>query len=176
MAKTRAVICASPHAGGVCDALCADAVRQLEERFPCDIALSLSVVGLSIEGCIGCDRCRRTYRCFQRDDMGDVLRVFDVADELYVASPVYFAGPPSQFKALLDRLQPRYWEWLDTPREQRPQKKPAHLLAVGEGGDPHGCDPLVACTRSALAPAGFDLAAVQVALGTEPDAAGWLAD
>lgn len=94
--------------------------------------------------------------------MAELLRLLRVADELTLVSPVYFAGPPSQLKAVLDRFQPCYWAGL-----RKGPKRPAHLIAVGEGGDPHGFEPLVVICRSALAVAGFELVDVQARIGRE---------
>jgi multimeric flavodoxin WrbA len=91
------------------------------------------------------------------------MEALDEADELHVVSPVYFAGPPSQFKALLDRLQPHYWKNTRTL-----PKRPAYLHVVGEGGDPHGFEPLVTICRSALSVAGFTLETVTPYIGSTP--------
>ena len=90
-------------------------------------------------------------RCVIRDDMDDIYPLLEDADELIVAAPVYFAGPSSQLKAVLDRFQPYFWT------RQRARRRPCTLHVVGEGGDPHGFDPLVGCVRSAAAVAGFRL-------------------
>ena len=84
--------------------------------------------------------------------MRELYALLDDADELVVVSPVYFAGPPAQLKALLDRLQPYFWS-----DARAGAKRPAVLHVVGEGGDPHGFEPLVGIVRSALACAGFTL-------------------
>lgn len=94
-------------------------------------------------------------RCVIEDDMQELYPLLDDADELVVVSPVYFAGPPSQLKAILDRLQPYYWA-----NTRALIKRPAVLHVVGEGGDPHGFDPLVGTVRSALSCAGFSLETV----------------
>ena len=52
---------------------------------------------------------------------------------------------------MLDRFQPYFWT------RTRARKRPCTLHVVGEGGDPHGFDPLVGCVRSAAAVAGFRL-------------------
>ena len=90
-------------------------------------------------------------RCVIRDDMDDIYPLLEDADELIVVAPVYFAGPSSQLKAVLDRFQPYFWT------RQRARRRPCTLHVVGEGGDPHGFDPLVGCVRSAAAVAGFRL-------------------
>ncbi len=104
----------------------------------------------------------KTAPCSIHDDMSDLFELLDAADELIVVSPVYFSGPPAQFKALLDRLQPYFWA-RRSMREHGmrfPKKRPLTLHVVGEGGDPHGFDPLVGIVRSAFACVGFRLAAV----------------
>ena len=83
--------------------------------------------------------------------MDDVYPLLEDADELIVVAPVYFAGPSSQLKCMLDRFQPYFWT------RTRARKRPCTLHVVGEGGDPHGFDPLVGCVRSAAAVAGFRL-------------------
>ena len=75
-------------------------------------------------------------------------------------------------KCVLDRMQPYFWitqvkgrgqsaaesEQLDPAYVRHLRtKRPATLHVVGEGGDPHGFDPLVSEAKSALACAGFRL-------------------
>lgn len=93
--------------------------------------------------------------CVIADDMPQVFEAFAWADELLLVAPVFFAGPPAQLKALLDRLQPCFWNLV-----RGLPKCPAFLYVVGEGNDPHGFAPLAGIIRSALAPAGFELAGV----------------
>ncbi|MDO4182616.1 MAG: NAD(P)H-dependent oxidoreductase [Coriobacteriia bacterium] len=99
-------------------------------------------------------------RCAQQDDMPDVYELLDAAEELTIVSPVYFAGPPAQLKALLDRLQPYYCLNVAGGAGAGMPKRPAVLHVVGEGGDPYGFDALVTCVASAIACAGFRLETV----------------
>lgn len=59
------------------------------------------------------------HHCVIDDDMNEVRKHLDAADELIVVCPVYFASVPAQMKALLDRLQPYYFTDLRT-RPKRP--------------------------------------------------------
>jgi len=102
--------------------------------------------------------------CPRFDD--DMLELYDVlvdADELIVVSPVFFSGAPAGLTALLDRLQPYFWEWMalraagDAGAALASQKRPATLHVIGEGLDKNGYIALVSKVRSALAPAGFKL-------------------
>lgn len=168
MAARRTVICGSPHAGGASQRACGEAVELLEKRFPGDAVQMIAAGRLGVEGCVGCDACRDTHRCFRRDAMDGVLEALAASDELYLAVPVYFAGVPSQFKAVLDRLQPLYWKWADTPRGDRVPFRPARLMVIGGGGDPHGFEPLVGSVRSALAVARFSVERVEASIGDDP--------
>lgn len=94
------------------------------------------------------------HQCVIDDEMAEVRKHIDAADELIVVSPVYFSGAPAQMKALLDRMQPYYWSNL---RERAKGRRPMTLHVVREGGDPHGFEPLVGIVRSAFGVAGFKL-------------------
>lgn len=159
------IIMGSPRAGGV-SARIADELREQWAAQPGVEVELLSVPALAIAGCTGCDACRcdEGHACIIDDDMAQVNAALARAARLIVVSPVYFAGAPSQLKALLDRLQPHFW------KETRKQgKRPAELHVVGEGGDPHGYEPLVVSTRSALAVAGFMLEKVHPHIAADAD-------
>ncbi len=98
--------------------------------------------------------------CVIKDDMQRLYTLLDAADEVHVVSPVYFSGPPGQFKSVLDRLQP-YWELrcgpAAGPRDPHETKRPVTLHAIGAGGDPFGFTPLETIVRSAFGAAGFSL-------------------
>ena len=97
------------------------------------------------------------------DDMLELYDVLSDADELSIVSPVFFSGAPAGLTALLDRLQPYFWEWLalrsggDAGVALAARKRPATLHVIGEGLDKNGYIALVSKVRSALAPAGFRL-------------------
>jgi multimeric flavodoxin WrbA len=129
-------------------------------RFPGDEVRSFSVGRMDVRPCVGCNRCADGGGCFMHDDMDGVLDALAGSSELYVVSPVYFAGPPAQLKALLDRMQPLFFA-----DARLSPKRPAYLLIVGGGGDPHGFAPLETIARSALAVAGFRLDAVEPSIG-----------
>lgn len=180
----RTIIVGSPRAEGRSAHLAQEIFDACIEDCPEDGVSLVSVASLDIAGCTGCDACERAlpdgadrlpplpeegdplapagpvgksdarrHVCAIGDDMPEVRKHLDAADELIVVCPVYFAGPPAQMKALMDRLQPYYWS--DARRQER--RRPLALHVVGEGGDPHGIEPLVGTVRSAFAVAGFSL-------------------
>ena len=167
----RLIIVGSPRTNGRSAHLANMLFESCIEECPDDELALAPVSTLNVAGCTGCDACRGNIAklvelgeealdddfapCAIDDDMQEIYELIDAADEITVVSPVYFAGPPSQLKALLDRLQPYYWT-----NARAEEKRPAVLHVVGEGGDPHGFSALVSIVRSALAVAGFRLETV----------------
>lgn len=175
----RCIVGGSPNADGRTAALADLLFQMCIEDCPDDEVSILSVASLEIDGCIGCEQCRkavddddalplpeegdplypteallksnaRKHLCIFEDDMQIVRRHIDACDELIVVTPVYFASVPSQFKALLDRLQPYFWS-----NARKTSHRPVVVHVVGEGGDPFGFDPLLTTLASALRCAGF---------------------
>ena len=175
----RVIVVGSPRADGRSAHLADELFNACIEECPEDGVSIVSVASIEVGPCRACDACKQAteapealpedddnlaimplvaesdavlHRCVIHDDMTEVRKHLDAADELIVVAPVYFAGPPAQFKCLLDRLQPYFWSDVRTRG-----KRPCVLHVVGEGGDPHGFEPLIGCVRSAFACAGFQL-------------------
>lgn len=163
--------------------------RGVSARYADELAARLEGAGVrvirwntadrDVADCIGCAACRpdeaacfasdaRHAACVIDDDMGDLYRLLDAADEVHLVCPVYFAGPTGRFKCVLDRLQP-YWEWRIGPAARLDRscevKRPVHLHVIGAGGDPFGYDALVSIVRSAFGSAGFFIADVVERIG-----------
>jgi multimeric flavodoxin WrbA len=64
----------------------------------------LSLAGLNILPCSGCNTCVREKRCSQDgdDDMPAVKRKLDEADGVIYAAPSYFGGVPGVMKNMMD--------------------------------------------------------------------------
>lgn len=178
----RVIVVGSPRVDGRSASLADELLYACIDEFPDDVVSIVSVASTQVGPCRGCDGCRQAqqaapegpeegdplsphplvvgsdaalHACVIDDDMPEVRKHLDAADELIVVSPVYFAGAPAQFKALLDRLQPYYYSNVRTRG-----KRPLVLHVVGEGGDPHGFDPLVGTVQSAFSVAGFHLESI----------------
>ena len=67
----------------------------------------LSLAGLSILPCTGCNTCVREKRCSQDgdDDMPAVKRKLEEADGVILAAPSYFGGVPGVMKNMMDRTR-----------------------------------------------------------------------
>lgn len=64
---------------------------------------------MDIHGCMGCERCSRVKKgtahpCVQPDDMQKINKVFEQADVVVFASPVYFWTISGPLKTAADRL------------------------------------------------------------------------
>lgn len=178
----RVIIAGSPRSNGRSAHLAEMLFETCIEECPEDEVYLAPVSELEIGACIGCGGCSKLrtfevegedavgedgepqtvqlHRCVFDDDMTELHDLLLDADELIVVSPVYFSGAPAPMKALLDRMQPFFYQWLDeraAGEGQLLQKRPAVLHVVGEGGDANGYVPLVGEVRSALAVAGFKL-------------------
>jgi len=60
---------------------------------------------LRYRGCQHCDGCLRTGQCVVQDDMQKLYPKLREMDALVFATPVFFMGPSSQAKAMIDRCQ-----------------------------------------------------------------------
>ena len=183
--KPRAlVLAASPRRGGTCAALAPHVAAGLRDA-GCDACVRY-LADYAPAGCTGCGACERTGACALdacelegargggRPGFSALIRELEAADALALVAPVYFSGPPSQLKALFDRLQP-FWAQryvLGTRPSARPlgQRKPFDLVAVGTGKDPFGHEALVSCARSALRMLDFELHELRGAVGLDPAA------
>ena len=175
----RVIVVGSPRPDGRSAMLADELFNACIEECPEDGVSIVSVASLEVGPCCGCDACRVAtqapealpadddnlaitalvavsdaveHRCVIHDDMTDVRKHLDAADELIVVTPVYFASVPAQLKCLMDRLQPYYWSDV-----RKRGKRPMVLHVVGEGGDPHGFEPLIGTVRSAFGAVGFEL-------------------
>lgn len=161
----RLVLCGSFRPEGKSALLSGALVERLHGLHPDDELQLFSLADdIDVDPCIACDYCKLGEGCIIEDPMQDLYGMLDEADSLAIVSPIYFAGPPAQFKAVLDRLQRYFW----TDFRSRP-KRPAELFAIGDGGDPHGFEPLVGIVRSSLAVAGFRVEAVHDCVDRSPE-------
>lgn len=96
------IINGSPRAGGNT----AIAVREMEAVFRENgvEVTTVQIGGKAICGCIACGKCAETGRCVFDDAVNELAPLFEQADGLVVASPVYYASANATLIACLDRL------------------------------------------------------------------------
>lgn len=163
------ILVGSPYDQGKCSTAAtriANALRELGNS----VAL-FSCARIAVHGCIGCDQCKESFTCIYSDDLARIFSAIDAADAVLVVSPIYFAGVPSQFKAVLDRFQPYFWKRQQQIEQGRPlpAKRALYVSLVGEGGDPYGTAPAQAQVASPFALADFSVADVRDLIAVDED-------
>ncbi|MBW1800626.1 MAG: flavodoxin family protein [Deltaproteobacteria bacterium] len=89
---------------------------------------------LKMSGCIECGGCDDTGKCVVDDDMQSVYPLFEEADVIFLASPIFFYGLTAQVKAVVDRSQAC---WSKKMLEKTADDRDSHtggqgyLIAVG---------------------------------------------
>jgi len=85
----------------------------------------------NIRACVDCRYCWKVKGCSIKDDMQEVYKHLDEADNLVFASPVYFHSITGELKSVIDRLQVY---WTGYFRKDRPEsyiRKGAYILVGG---------------------------------------------
>lgn len=101
MAKKVLGILASPRQTGNCEMLLKEALLQIEDAEKEIIRLH----ELDIEYCRACYRCLpEGSPCIIKDDFNSLMDKVSTADGIILAVPLYFLGPNSSLKLLLDRF------------------------------------------------------------------------
>lgn len=88
----------------------------------------LDIARMDIHGCLGCEHCHTVGdgACVQHDDMDEVYPLWDAADVIVIASPVYYGSFSGQMHCLVNRTYAG-----DKPRSCRAM---ALLLCSGAKG------------------------------------------
>ena len=82
------------------------AVREMEKVFH-ENGVEVTTVQIGnkdIRGCIACGRCAELGKCVFDDTVNEIAPLFEEADGLVIASPVYYASANATLIAFLDRL------------------------------------------------------------------------
>lgn len=75
---------------------------------------------LKINGCIGCEGCKKDLgKCVQKDDMSPLLQEMTAYDAIVLGTPVYWFQVTAQFKMLVDRLY-SFLEYKTNPQTKQP--------------------------------------------------------
>ena len=92
----------SPHASGNT----AFALREMEKIFAQEGIETkiLNIGNKAVRGCIACRSCANTGKCVFDDCVNEAAPLFEKADGLVVATPVYYASANATLIAFLDRL------------------------------------------------------------------------
>ena len=122
----------SPRRGGNSEAVL-DRVLKGAEAAGAKVE-RLYVRDLKMTGCIECGACEKDGQCVLKDDMQKVYPLFEEADVILLASPIFFYGLSAQAKAVVDRAQAMWSRrMLRKPRDQWKHHEggTGYLIAVG---------------------------------------------
>jgi len=89
----------------------------------------ISLPKLKILPCRGCRTCKPNQSCLQHDRMPKLFQLFEQAQALVLAAPVYFYGFPAQTKAVIDRCLPLWYQ--ESQRRARLRlKRPGYFIST----------------------------------------------
>jgi len=63
----------------------------------------ISLSQKTIHPCIGCFKCAKDLKCWQKDDMEEIINALYWCDGILLGSPVYFGMVCGQMKTMMDR-------------------------------------------------------------------------
>jgi len=92
----------SPHANGN-TSLALDEMKKIFEENGIEVNM-LHIGNKAIRGCIACGSCAKNGKCVFDDEVNQAASLFERADGLVVASPVYYASANGTLVSFLDRL------------------------------------------------------------------------
>ena len=124
--KNILIISSSPRKNGNSQMLCEQFKRGAEEKG--HTVTLIRLMEKKIGFCRACDGCMRNdVTCVLNDDMEEILKLFQKADVLVLATPVYFYGISAQMKTFIDRTYP-IWQHLG-------KKEVYYIISAGLGED-----------------------------------------
>ena len=124
--KNILIISSSPRKKGNSQILCEQFKKGAEAKG--HQVKIVRIMEQNIGFCRACDGCMRNGgTCVLKDDMAEVLKMFQKADVLVLATPVYFYGISAQMKTFIDRTYP-IWQHLG-------KKEVYYIISAGLGED-----------------------------------------
>lgn len=138
MAKKILILNGSPHANGNTAILC-KAFKDGAEQAGNEV-VQFNLGQMKIAGCIGCMRGGKDplSPCVIKDDMERIYPVYEKADTVVLASPMYYWSFSGQLKCAFDRL---FAVAECNPEYQNPIKE-VILLMAAEGDTPENWKPV----------------------------------
>jgi multimeric flavodoxin WrbA len=133
--KVLAIV-GSPHAKGNTSYLVDEALKEIKAQ---GIETEKIVLGeCVVNPCLGHEECGTFPVCKIKDDAPGIIKKFNEADGVILASPVYFYDVTAQMKAFIDR------NFFTFTHKGKRKAKYAGLIAIGGGG---GADETIATLK-----------------------------
>jgi multimeric flavodoxin WrbA len=98
--KILGIVC-SPRKNGNTEILVKEALKVAQEA-GCETEIFL-LSEKKVAPCLACGTCFRTGACVQKDDMQELVKMFETASGIILGTPVYFHNVSAQAKAVMDR-------------------------------------------------------------------------
>jgi multimeric flavodoxin WrbA len=119
-------IVGSPHSEGNTSYLADEALKEIAAQ---GIETEKIVLGeCVVNPCLGHAECGTYEVCKIKDDAPGIIKKFNGADAVILASPVYFGNITAQMKAFIDR------NFFTFTHDGKKKAKYAGLIAIGGGG------------------------------------------
>lgn len=106
-------------------------VDHLVEELEGEVTLIDAYREKNIKSCVDCRYCWNVKGCSINDDMQPYYDAVEEADNIVIASPVYFHSITGELKALIDRLQVYWTGYFRKDRPKELIRKGAYLLVGG---------------------------------------------
>lgn len=108
-------------------------VDELVERLEGDVKI-YRAYDVNVRPCIDCRYCWKNNGCAVKDGMQEIYDDIQAADNIVIASPMYFSELTGQLLAVLSRLQTYWCAKFLRNEEPVPKKKKGGIIIV-RGGD-----------------------------------------
>lgn len=83
----------------------------------------------NLQGCLGCEACQHNgHKCIIQDKMQEIYPLFENADTIVLASPLYFWSISARLKCFIDRL------YALSTNDEYPYKNTLLLMTAGSKG------------------------------------------
>lgn len=86
---------------------------------------------MDVKPCMDCRYCWKTKACVIKDGMQDIYQKIEEADNILLASPMYFHSITGRMKALIDRFQVYWAGHVRGDMPEKPLRKGAILMVGG---------------------------------------------
>lgn len=140
MSKQILILNGSPRTKGNTAALCEAFKKGAEEQGHRVSQFNLNQ--MNIKGCLGCmqghKECRQSP-CVQKDDMQKIYPVYQEADIVVLASPMYYWAVSGQLKTAFDRL----FAVAELNENYQNPQKDCYLIMAAEGNTKENWEPVL---------------------------------
>lgn len=130
MNKKFLIIKGSGREKGYTNMICDELVKHLKD----DEVEVFDTYNASIIPCNGCDYCRFSGVCINRD-LDEFYKSFEECDTVIFLSPVYNGTFPAPMKSLIDRFQVYYSTFYENNKTQQIEKRRTAYLIGAAGRD-----------------------------------------